>query len=158
MVFISSQVDVRGVGFLGEQRRPAGGCGPGSQSGRGGEPLVQDSGPWRIQVAAATAAATPVLHLYRLPAEVSVTQRNMVWPGSLWGFCCCAADNCNDKNNKASIGVVPISQRTSDPNLTERELFTTYPNVSVLPHCVDEGLPPQVCCFHIHSSFFFSVF
>lgn len=83
MGFLSSQVDVRGVGFLGEQRRPAGGCGPGSQSGRGGEPLVQDAGPRRVQVAAATAAATPALRLCKLPAEVSVTLRTIIWPGSL---------------------------------------------------------------------------
>lgn len=83
MVLLASQVDVRGVGFPGEQRRPAGGCGPCSQSGRRGEPLVQDVGPRRVQVAAATAAAAPVLHLYRLPAEVSVAESNTIWPGSL---------------------------------------------------------------------------
>lgn len=115
MVFLSSQVDVWGVGFPGEQRLPAGGCGPSSQSGRGGEPLVQDSGLRRVQVAATSAAATPVLHLYRLPAEVSVAQRKIVWPGSLWGSYCCAAYYTNDcdNNTKTRTTRLPSVSRQS---------------------------------------------
>lgn len=107
MVFLSSQVDVRGVRFPDELRRPAGGRGPGSQSGRGGEPLVQDAGPRRVQVAAATAAARPVLHLYGLPAEISVTQ-------SLAELTVMNYSN-NDEptmTQNKSIGVALISQRT----------------------------------------------
>lgn len=94
-----SQVDVRGVGFPGEQRRPAGGRGPGPQSGRCSEPLVQDARPWRVQVAAAAVAAA-ALHLRRLPAEVSVPQRDTGQPGSLWRSRCCAADHNNDKKQR----------------------------------------------------------
>lgn len=161
------QVDVWGVGFRGEQRRPAGGRGPGSQSGRSGEPLVQDARPRRVQVAAAAAAAaTPVQHLYWLPAEVSVMQRNMVWPSSLWDSCCCAADNNSKDYNDYKTTIVQKQEqpgfhrcrRTSDPNRTECELFTTYPNVSVLPHRVDKSLRAQVCCFHIQASSLFLSF
>lgn len=62
-----------------------------------------------------------------------------------------------ENNDEASTGVMPISLRTSDPDPTECEQFTTHPNVrmlylTVLPRVYTHARTHRYQCTVHHTS------